>query len=88
MLIQQTHNIQVYECVLYVHLLALLQKEQKLHANRGDPSSLGPMKATVGQEDPQQGLVLPQPCLASLRVLLLGLEATSFHLVTLVGPDV
>lgn len=84
----EVHHVHVYECVLYAYLLALLQKEQKLHANRGDPSSLGPMKAAVGEEDPQQGLVLPQPRLAPLRVLLLGLEATSFHLVTFVGPDV
>lgn len=69
-----------------VHLLALLQKEQKLHANGGDSSALGSMKATVGQEHPQQGLILPQPRLAPLGVLLLGLETASLHLVALVGP--
>lgn len=50
----------------YAYLLALLQKEQQLHANRGDSSSLGSVEAAVGQEDPQQGLVLPQPRLATL----------------------
>ena len=49
-----------------VYLLAFLQKKQKLHANRGDPPSLGSMKAAVGQKHPQQSLVLPQPGLASL----------------------
>lgn len=69
-----------------VHLLALLQKEEKLHTDRGDPSSFGSVKAAVGQEDPQQGLVLPQPGFTPLRVLLLGLKTTPLHLVTLVSP--
>lgn len=69
-----------------VYLLALLQKEQKLHANGRDSSPLGSVKATVGQKHPQQGLVLPQPRLAPLRVLLLGLETPPLHLVTLVRP--
>ena len=71
---------------MFVYLLALLQKEEKLHANRGDSSSLGSMKATVGEKHPQQGLVLPQPRFTPLRVLLLGLKALALHLVTLVGP--
>lgn len=76
-------------CVsVYVYLLALLQKEQKLHANRSHSSSLGSMKATVGQKHPQQGLVLPQPRLAPLRVVLLCLKTTSLHLMTLVGPGI
>lgn len=41
------------------YLLTLLEKEEELHANRGDPASLGSMKAAVGQEDPKQCLVLP-----------------------------
>lgn len=69
-----------------MYLLALLQKEQKLHANRRDAASLGSVKAAVGQEHPQQGLVLPQPRLAPLRVLLLGLKTPSLHLVALIGP--
>lgn len=73
---------------MHAYLLALLQKEEQLHANRGDSSSLGSMEAAVGQEDPQQGLVLPQPGLATLRVLLLGLKAASLHLVSLQGAHV
>lgn len=68
-----------------VYLLALLQEEDELHADRGNSSPLGPMKAAVGQKDPQQGLVLPQPGLASFRVLLLRLEATPLHLVPLIS---
>lgn len=73
---------------MHAHLLALLQEEEQLHANRGDSSSFGSMQAAVGQEDPQQGLVLPQPGLATLRVLLLGLKAAPLHLVPLQGAHV
>lgn len=71
-----------------MYLLTLLQKEQKLHTDRGDPSTLGSMKATVGQKHPEQGLVLPQPRLAPFEVLLLGLKAPTLHLVSLVGTDI
>ena len=70
---------------VHVYLLALLQKEQKLHAHRRHSSALGSVQAAVGQKHPQQGLVLPQPRLAPLRVLLLGLKTTSLHLVAFVG---
>lgn len=73
---------------MYGHLLALLEEEEQLHANGGDSTSLGSVEAAVGQEDPQQGLVLPQPGLATLRVLLLGLKAAAFHLVSLQGAHV
>lgn len=66
-----------------MYLLTLLQQEQKLHADRGDPSTLGSMKATVGQKHPQQSLVLPQPGLAPFKVLLLGLQAPTLQLVPL-----
>lgn len=71
-----------------VYLLTLLEQEQKLHADRGDPSALGPVKAAVGQKDSEQGLVLPQPRLAPLKMLLLGLKAPALQLVSLVGANI
>lgn len=59
-------KLQLRMSCIHAYLLALLQKEEQLHANRGDSASLGSMQAAVGQEDPQQGLVLPQPSLATL----------------------
>lgn len=84
-LIQKKHICIHASVSVYVYLLALLQKEQKLHAYRRHSSTLGSVQAAVGQKHPQQGLVLPQPRLAPLRVLLLGLKTTSLHLVALVG---